>query len=162
MTCWSTSTNWPMFYSRIMPRGIYLGCPNKEYLLIYREGKFKYLSEVEWKAKNWPPFQDGFFALMSMDVIRNMFLLSCKTPMTWPDDVYIGALAVMLNLPLLGYQDHCVGIGHKPHWNISETTLAKVLEETSPVMLAHFWRQSRFTQRWTYLNWSNSIGKRWK
>ena len=117
---------------------IYYGCPNTEYLLIYREGKFKYISEVEWTAEKWPPFQDGFFSLMSGDVIRDMYLLSCKIPMTWPDDVYVGALAIMLNLPLLGYQDHCVGIGHKPYWNVSTETLAKVVDPDTPVTFAHF------------------------
>ena len=40
----------------------------------------------------------GVFILSSIDVVRDMFLLSCKTPHFFPDDVYLGILAEMLGL----------------------------------------------------------------
>ena len=47
-------------------------------------------------------FLSGVFILSSIDVVRDMFLLSCKTPHFFPDDVYLGILAEMLGLQSRG------------------------------------------------------------
>ena len=120
------------------PTRVLYGCPQREYILIYREGKFRYWSEVQWTASKWPPYQDGFFILMSMDVVKDLYLLACKTPMTWPDDTHIGALATMLNLRLLGRGEDCIAIGHKPNWNVTEQTLVKLVDPETSVLFAHF------------------------
>ena len=120
------------------PYKVYFGCPRQDNLDIHREGRFKYKSEVVWSSKLWPPFQDGFFIVFSLDVMRDFYLLSCKSPLTWPEDTYLGTLATLLRLKLLGRSQDCVAVGHRPYWNVTEKALRQLSDPESNVLVVHF------------------------
>ena len=69
----------------LRPNNLYFGCSSAPMV------KFRF-----------PSFANGYFVLVSMNMARDMFLLGCKTNNYFPDDIYLGMLAVMLGYPPVG------------------------------------------------------------
>ena len=114
-------------------------------------------------------FLSGVFILSSIDVVRDMFLLSCKTPHIFPDDVYLGILAEMLGLQSRGRNIIFCGqpltraeyYNYKPlphfkqdmlreggyrylfHLGSTNTTASTILELWKEMKLAIFWPDKR-------------------
>ena len=122
------------------PSGVYFGCPIWTPLNIHVHGKYGMWSEVKWPSGQWAPYQDGFYVVFSRDVVKDFFYLACKTPLTWPDDTYLGALANMRQLKLLGhdYDTHCIRTGPEPHYRANQEDWNHLLNMHSPVMFVHF------------------------
>ncbi|CAH1793353.1 unnamed protein product, partial [Owenia fusiformis] len=58
----------------------------------YKEGKYQFRSPVKWPTNKYPPFNTGTGYAISMDLAVELNALFCRTPIAFPDDIYIGAL----------------------------------------------------------------------
>ena len=88
------------------PSRFYFGC-RTSYTTIHRKGKYAIWSEVEW-GKLYPPYINGQGIIFSIDVARDMYLLALLSPMSWPDDIYFGALAEVLHIIPQGTWRYCM------------------------------------------------------
>ena len=86
------------YLNRVEKHGVMFG-PMIYYPRVFHTGKWKSISPMKWKQGTvWDSFIHGTFVVLSMDVVRNMFLLSCKVAPLWPDDNYLALLAEMLDI----------------------------------------------------------------
>ena len=123
---------------------IFFGCPVRvlSHRIVYRSGKSAIQTDVDWNSAFWPQYVSGFMILFSKDVARDMYTIACRTPLTWPDDGYLGILAEMLGIAPLGYRHHCV----KPPATITDFKQFKLREihkrllknKHSPTLMIHF------------------------
>ena len=61
--------------------------------------KWSFTSPVKWPRNMlWDSIVHGTFLALSMDVVRDFTILSCKVAPLWPDDIYIAVLAEMLDI----------------------------------------------------------------
>ncbi|CAH1788356.1 unnamed protein product [Owenia fusiformis] len=71
---------------------VYFGYPMFNPRILH-EGIYKLYSPVQWPAGKYPFYHPGHGIIYSMSFIRQMNAMFCRTPITNPDDCYLGAIA---------------------------------------------------------------------
>ncbi|XP_064632727.1 uncharacterized protein LOC135491022 isoform X2 [Lineus longissimus] len=71
--------------------------------------KHEYRSNIPWREGSYyPPYCNGPYILMTMDVVKNMYKMSSRTPLMFPEDVYYGILAEKLGIRTYDASMHLV------------------------------------------------------
>ena len=106
---------------------IYLGClaPGSP---ILRGGKWTFKPEVPFvnNPTTYAPFIQGHSVVLSADVIEKFYYLSCAVPLVWPDDCYLGYLALLVNTTLTHHNRFCSQIISYRDWS---PNTAKILRD---------------------------------
>ena len=106
---------------------IYLGClaPGNT---IYHDGKWAFKSEVPFvnNPKTYAPYIFGHSMVLSADVIEKFYYLSCAVPLVWPDDCYLGYLALLVNTTLTRHNRFCSQVISHDTWS---SNTAKILRD---------------------------------
>ena len=132
--------------------GVYFGCGVHGYddRGISTKGRSAIVSEVKWTNLMWPPFVSGSFVILGMDTIVNMYTLSCRTPLTFPDDTYLGVLAEMLGYTVRGnYKTMCINPPTSDYesFTINDHDILRLIRWGSPAFLLHFGRSKNTIAR---------------
>ena len=106
---------------------IYLGClaPGNH---IMHDGKWQFKSEVPFvnNPKTYAPYILGHSMVLSTDVIEKFYYLSCAVPLVWPDDCYLGYLALLVNTTLTNHNRFCSQVIRHHGWS---SNTAKILRD---------------------------------
>ena len=132
--------------------GLYFGCGVHGYKdrSILTKGRSAIVSEVNWTNLIWPPYVSGSFVILGMDTIVNMYTLSCHTPLTFPDDTYLGVLAEMLGYTVRGnYKTLCINPPTPEYgsFRMKEHDVLRLVRWRSPALLLHFGGSKNATAR---------------
>ena len=97
---------------------IYLGClaPGNP---IFHGGKWPFESEVPFvnNPKTYAPYISGASVVLSVDIIEKFYYLSCAVPLVWPDDCYLGYLALLVNTTLTHHNRFCSEVISHHDWS---------------------------------------------
>ena len=140
-------------FSRDAVSGLYFGCGVHEYndRSISTRGRSAIVSEVKWTNLIWPPYVSGTFVILGMDTIVNMYTLSCRTPLTFPDDTYLGVLAEMLGYTARGnYKTMCINPQTTDYARFRmnyHADISRLIAGHSPALLLHFGKSKNSIRR---------------
>ncbi|CAH1793136.1 unnamed protein product [Owenia fusiformis] len=80
---------------------LYFGAPLRGSPIIYDQNhKNRLISPVKWPKKYYPAYQSGCGFISSLTFIRDLNAMFCRTPITAPDDGYVGAIAEALGVTI--------------------------------------------------------------
>jgi hypothetical protein len=111
--------------------------------------KHEYRSKIMWQDGGYyPPYCNGPYILMTMDVVKSMYKMSWRTPLMFPEDVYYGILAEKLGVRTFDASMHLVD------QNEVQSPVQKFKidrENTRPEMIGHLGSDNKTVPKIEYL-----------
>ncbi|CAH1781218.1 unnamed protein product [Owenia fusiformis] len=139
---------------------VYYGCSYPEEQMAITSGRYEMHSEppTNWTKFNLlPRYNIGFAMLLSRDSAAYINALTCKTPLVFPDDAYIGILLKMVGIAPKGEYKTC-GIRHRKDRKLG---VAFAVEKFSNLLWDHT-NRTVFVHLYERNNTAILIEKIWK
>ena len=107
---------------------IFLGCAIHG-SHINHDGKWPFTSEVPFvnDPKIYAPYISGISIVFSVDVVKKFYYLSCFVPLVWPDDCYLGYLALLIDITPYHHVQFCYEVIR--HMFLSSNTAKMMRDE---------------------------------